>query len=100
MTRSSDPPMAAIPSSALILFSVVAEKVSPVLCVIITSVWPDAARRLLLKGVRHRRQENAHAENHHHADDDGERGEKGPQFAPAQVAGGESQLEIHSTPQS
>ena len=31
------------------MLSTVAENVSPVLCVIITSVWPDAERRLLLK---------------------------------------------------
>ena len=96
MVRSSDPPMTAIPLSVLILIQ---RGRGESLARLVRNHHIGLTRRreeTLVKSVRERGQENAHAKNHHHADDDGEGGEKGPQLAPTQVAGGESQLEIHS----
>lgn len=45
-----------------------------------------------LKRLEHRRHQDVHAKDQPVAEHDGERGEKRPEFAPPQVAGGECKL--------
>ncbi len=81
--------MARIPSMPCRRSITSAGKASPDRLVTVKSTSPSAPCTLACKRSHHGGQDGVHAKDEQHAENDGERGERGAQFSPGKIAGSE-----------